>query len=104
MMQSALLALLVPMKFTASFFNRNNMANLEIPKINGVDLCLKFHVEGKCKSTCPRAKTHIPLENAILIVLPKFVKAVWDNYKAFKAKYKKNDKPESTEVEGETPP
>ena len=34
----------------------------------------------------------------------KFVKAVKDNYKAFKAKYKKNDKPEITEVEGETPP
>ena len=60
------------------------MTELEVPKVNGADLCLKLRVDGKCRSTCSRAKSHIKLEQPILIELRKFVKKVKENYNAFK--------------------
>ena len=63
------------------------MTNLEVPKVNGADLCLKFHVDGKYRSTCSRAKSHIKLEQPNLIELHKFVKKVKENYNAFKTQH-----------------
>ena len=70
------------------------MTDLEVPNFNGIELCLKFHVKGKCKSTCTRVKSHGNLDQQTLINLHKFVK---ENYKAFKAKFKKNDSDSKTE-------
>lgn len=36
-----------PTKKNCFGFQRNNMNDLKIPKVNCSDLCLKFHVEGK---------------------------------------------------------
>ena len=78
------------------------MSNLEVPKSNGVELCLKYHVEGKCKSTCSRAKSHTKLDQPTLINLRKFVKTVKDNYKSFKAKYKRDNESSESQNEGKT--
>ena len=74
-------------------FHKNNTSGLTIPKINGSNICLKYHIEGKCKSTCSRAKTHCKLDSQSLISLRKFVKSVRENYKSFKEskKNKQND-------------
>lgn len=65
-------------------FHKHNTNGLSIPKINGSDMCLKYHIEGKCKSTCSRSKTHCKLDSQSLISLRKYVKSVRDNYKSFK--------------------
>ena len=81
-------------------FHRNNMTDLEVPKFNGIELCLKYHVEGKCKSTCTRAKSHGQLDQPTLVNLRKFVKAVKEKYRAFKAKFRKSDENSESKTEG----
>ena len=71
-----------------------NTSGLTIPKINESDICLKFHIEGKCKSTCSRAKLYCKLDSQSLISLRKFVKSVRENYKSFKDS-KRNKQPDS---------
>ena len=78
------------------------MSNLEVPKYNGIELCLKYHVEGKCKSSCSRAKSHVNLDQPTLINLRKFVKSVKDNYKSFRAKCKRDNDSSEPQTEGKT--
>ena len=80
-------------------FHKNNMQNLTVPKVNGTDICLKFHVEGKCKTTCSRAKTHTRLNAQNLIDLRKLVKSVKEKYNSFRANRRQD---RTTEPEGET--
>ena len=55
-------------------FNRHALESLPtLPKIQSTHLCLKYHVLGKCFSTCSRRCTHVNLENDKLIELRKFV-------------------------------
>ena len=57
-----------------AFFNRHALENLPaLPKIQSTHLCLKYHVLGKCFSTCSRRCTHVNLNNEKLIELRKFV-------------------------------
>ena len=57
-----------------AFFNRHALETLPaLPKIQSTHLCLKYHVLGKCFSTCSRRCTHVNLENEKLIELRKFV-------------------------------
>ena len=61
-------------KTFGAFFNRNALESLPaLPKIQSTHLCLKYHVLGKCFSTCSRKCTHVNLENDKLIQLWKFV-------------------------------
>ena len=83
-------------------FHKNNLSGLSIPKINGSDICLKYHIEGKCKSNCNRAKTHIKLDSHSLIELRQLVKSVREKYKAFKESRRNNRPSDSTtNAEGE---
>ena len=79
-------------------FHKNNMQNLTVPKVNGTDIYLKFHVEGKCKTTCSRAKTHTRLSPQTLIDLRKLVKSVKEKYNSFKANRRQD---RTIEPEGE---
>mgnify|MGYP003331564764 FL=1 len=57
-----------------ALFNRHALENLPVlPKIQGTHLCLKYHVLGKCFSTCSRRCTHVNLGNEKLIELRRFV-------------------------------
>ena len=57
-----------------AFFNRHALETLPaLPKIQSTHLCLKYHVLGKCFSTCSRRCTHVNLENDKLIELRRFV-------------------------------
>ena len=69
-------------------FHKNNLNGVSFPKVGGCKICLKFHIEGCCKSTCSRASSHIKLEYASLINLRKLCSKVCDNYIAFKTKRK----------------
>ena len=91
---------LAPNEIYRFVFHRNNMTDLEVPKFNGIELCLKYHVEGKCKSTCTRAKSHGALDQPTLVNLRKFVKAVKEKYRAFKAKFRKSDENSESKTEG----
>ena len=82
-------------------FHKDNMSGLSIPKVNGIDLCLKYHIEGRCKSGCSRAPSHTKLDNQKMIALRKFVSAVKENYNKFRAN-KKNQKSSNTEIANAT--
>ena len=68
-----------------AIFHPKNIKDLVLPKINGTDLCLKFHINGRCHSKCARRSTHIPLNNNNLIGLRTYVKKAKENYETFLA-------------------
>ena len=73
-------------------FHKKNLSGITLPKFNGVDACLKYHVEGRCKTTCARSGSHGKLTNSEVIELRKVCKQVRKNYLAFReAKNKTNN-------------
>lgn len=72
-------------------FHKKNLSGIILPKFNGVDVCLKYHVERRCKSTCARSISHVKLSNSEVIELRKVCKQVRENYVAFKEANNKNN-------------
>ena len=93
---------LAPNENFSFVFHKNKMKDLEIPKVNGSDICLNFQVEGKYKSTCAWAKSHVKLEPPVQIKLCKFVKAMKENSNAFRAKFRQEESTSAQNAEGET--
>ena len=72
-------------------FHKKNLTGINLPNINGVCVCLKYHVEGRCKSTCSRNGSHVKLSNQQVIGLRKVCKQVRENYTAFKDAKNRNN-------------
>ena len=69
-----------------AIFHPKNTENASLPKVNNTDLCLKFHINGRCHSKCARKTTHVTLNNSNLIGLRSFVKLARENHAAFLSK------------------
>ena len=57
-----------------------NIQGLTHPKINGDEICLKYHCIKRCDTLCPRARTHTKL-GSVLADARAFIKQAKKNYK-----------------------
>ena len=61
-------------KRTGENFSVFSTHKAQAPLLNGVPVCLKFHILGSCSSNCPRISTHVPLSGDASAQMSEFVK------------------------------
>ena len=86
----------------AKFSFHRNFQELTHVKLNGDEICLKYHCIGRCDNLCPRAATHTNLGSE-LNNTRNFVKKAKMNYKAHVARQTNQNETEN-ETNQETPP
>ena len=64
---------LKPKEYINKVFHKDIIQDLNVPKLNGKDICLKYHCLGKCDNKCQRSDSHVELKGNNLIKFRDYV-------------------------------